>query len=247
MQLMGAALVVACSSGTAPATPPPGTPSPAASATATAGASVTATATSSPIVRYVAIGASDTVGVGALDPERGSWPSRLAALLPAGSAYVNVGVSGSLTAQARAEQLPRAIRERPTLVTVWLAVNDMNAAVTPEAHASELASIIDALVAGTAARVFVGNVPDLRAVPAYADADHEVLGALVAAYNDGIARVGRRHGDRVVLVDLFTGSAELMTGVTVATDGFHPSDAGYVLIAGRFAAAMRDAGVPLRD
>jgi lysophospholipase L1-like esterase len=37
-----------------------------------------------------------------------------------------------------------------------------------------------------------------------------------------------------------------MTDVTVAPDGFHPSDAGYILIADRFAAAMRAAGIPLR-
>lgn len=196
-------------------------------------------------MRYVAIGASDTVGIGAIDPDRGSWPSRLARLLPPRAAYLNLGVSGSLTAQAAADQLPRALRERPTIVTVWLAVNDMNGGVAPDAHAAALASIVDPLVTGTGARIFVGNVPDLRAVPAYADTDKEVLSALVGAYNEGIARVARRHGDRVVLVDLFTGSAELMTDVTVAPDGFHPSDAGYTLIAGRFAAAMRAAGIPL--
>ena len=52
------------------------------------------------------------------------------------------------------------------------------------------------------------------------------------------------HPGRVVLVDLFTGSAELVSNTTVASDGFHPSDAGYQLIADRFATAMRAAGVP---
>jgi lysophospholipase L1-like esterase len=32
----------------------------------------------------------------------------------------------------------------------------------------------------------------------------------------------------------------------VSGDGFHPSDAGYQLIADRFADAMRRSGVPLR-
>lgn len=248
---MTALAIVACSGPAALATPSPSLsptepPRPAgASPTTPATASATATARPSGVIHYVAVGASDTVGVGALDPVRGSWPARVAALLPAGATYTNLGVSGSLTAQAGTEQLPRAIRERPTIVSIWLAVNDMNAGISPADHAAALARIVDGLASSTEARIFVGNVPDLRGVPVYADTDPELLAALVSAYNEGIARVARRHGDRVVLVDLHTGSAELMTDVTVAQDGFHPSDAGYILIADRFAAAMRVSGVPL--
>jgi lysophospholipase L1-like esterase len=249
MWLVTALAIVACSGPAAVATPSPSvspTESPRPpSASPTPTPTSPATARPSGVIHYVAIGASDTVGVGALDPIRGSWPSRVAALLPAGSTYTNLGVSGSLTAQAATEQLPGAIGERPTIVSIWLAVNDMNAGVSPEDHAAALARIVDGLASGTDARIFVGNVPDLRAVPAYADTDPELLAALVNGYNDGIARVARRHGDRVVLVDLHTGSAELMTDVTVAQDGFHPSDAGYILIADRFAAAMRSSGIAL--
>src|SRR6266545_1206838 len=76
-------------------------------------------------LRYVAIGASDTVGVGSADPRTGAWPARVAARLPAGTDYVNLGVSGSLAAQAAREQVPAAVRLRPQLVTIWLAVNDL--------------------------------------------------------------------------------------------------------------------------
>src|SRR5438034_8871170 len=58
-----------------------------------------------PPFRYVAIGASDTVGVGASDPRTGSWPARIAARLPAGADYVNLGVSGSLASQAATDQV----------------------------------------------------------------------------------------------------------------------------------------------
>ena len=70
--------------------------SPARSSPGTVAPKQTPTPTPSPTaaVRYVAIGASDTVGVGATDPTTGSWPARVAALLPPGSAYVNLGVSG---------------------------------------------------------------------------------------------------------------------------------------------------------
>src|SRR5205807_59361 len=89
-----------------------------------------------PAIRYVAIGASDTVGVGASDPRVGSWPARVAARLPVGTDYVNLGVSGSLASQAAREQLPNALALDPGLVTVWLAVNDLNANVAPADYAA---------------------------------------------------------------------------------------------------------------
>jgi lysophospholipase L1-like esterase len=197
-------------------------------------------------VRYVALGASDTVGIGATDPASGSWPARVAALLPPGSAYVNLGVSGSVAVQAKDQQLPGAIAQRPTVVSVWLAVNDMNATIEPASYRDALAAIVDGLVKGTDAKVFVGNVPDVRGVPAYKDADKAKLLAQINAYNDAIASVVARSPGRAYVVDLFTGSAPLVSTITVSGDGFHPSDEGYKLIAERFANAMRANGVPLR-
>ncbi len=232
-------LVTACAGPTSGAT----TAAPA-SPTPSIVAPVTTTATAA--IRYVAIGASDTVGVGATDPATGSWPARVARLLPPGSAFVNVGVSGSIAAQARTAQLPGALAQRPTVVSIWLAVNDLNATVEPTSYASDLGAIVDALVAGTPAKIFVGTVPDLRPVPAYAEADKEALFARIGAYNAAIAAIAATHAGRVMAVDLFTGSAELVSTITVSADGFHPSDAGYQLIADRFAAAMRANGIPLR-
>jgi lysophospholipase L1-like esterase len=206
----------------------------------------TPTPTATAAIRYVAIGASDTVGVGATDPATGSWPARIAKLLPPGSAFVNVGVSGSIALQARTAQLPGALAQRPTVVSIWLAVNDMNATIEPASYANDLGAIIDALVSGTGAKIFVGNVPDLRPVPAYKDTDKAALFQLIGGYNAAIAAIAARYPGRVVAVDLFTGSAPLVSTITVSGDGFHPSDAGYQLIADRFADAMRASGIPLR-
>ncbi|MCC7107199.1 MAG: hypothetical protein IT307_18860, partial [Chloroflexi bacterium] len=67
---------------------------------------------------YVAIGASDGVGVGANDPERDGWVPLLHARLPRGSRLVNLAVSGSTAAQAIEQQLPVAQAVHPDLVTV---------------------------------------------------------------------------------------------------------------------------------
>ena len=220
------------------------TPSPTLFVTTSAPTAAPSPATST--FRYVAIGASDTVGVGAADPRSGSWPARVAARLPAGTDYVNLGVSGSLASQAAREQLPAALGLRPQIVTIWLAVNDLNASVPASDYAAALRSVVAPLVSATAARIFVGDVPDLRSVPAYAGADQSALLARISAYNAAIAAVGASFGGRVAVVDLFTGSAPLVSTITVSADGFHPSDAGYALIADRFAKAIADAGIALR-
>ena len=58
---------------------------------------------------YVAIGASDSAGVGANVPDQESWPVVLQRKLPTGSRLVNLGVSGSLLHQAIDQQLPVAL------------------------------------------------------------------------------------------------------------------------------------------
>ena len=240
-----AAVLVSCS-GPTRATQTASAPVRSSAATVSPTTTPTPTPTASPAVRYVAIGASDTVGIGATDPATGSWPARVATLLPPGSAFVNVGVSGSVAIQAKDGQLPGAVAQKPTVVSIWLAVNDMNATIQPASYRDALAAIVDGLVARTDAKIFVGNVPDVRGVPAYKDADKNVLFQQITAYNDTIAQIVKSAPGRVFLVDLFTGSAPLVSTITVSGDGFHPSDEGYKLIADRFAAAMRAAGVPLR-
>jgi len=98
--------------------------------------------------RYVAIGASDTVGVGARDPATGSWPARVAAELVTGSTYANYGVSGSLAAQALRDQTPQAIAREPTMISIWLAVNDLNAGLDPAQYGATLDAMLDLLVPG---------------------------------------------------------------------------------------------------
>lgn len=189
---------------------------------------------------YVAIGASDAVGVGARDPERDSYVTRLAERLPPGSKVANLGVSGSRLDQALEQQLPVAEGMHPDLVTVWLAVNDLNGRVPLERYAAEL----DALLAGfdgSGATVLVGNVPDLALLPAYRAVDPSLLEAQVGAWNDAIASVVRRHGD--VLVDLRALSREQAAHPEyVGPDGFHPSSEGHDRLAELFWQALQANG-----
>jgi acyl-CoA thioesterase I len=184
---------------------------------------------------YVAIGASDAVGVGANDPETEGWVPRFGAHLGANVQVVNLGVSGSTLAQALNEQLGPALDAQPDVVTVWLAVNDLNARVPLARYATDLDTLLGQLQT-THARVLVGNVPDLSRLAVYRSADPAALQAEVASWNTVIADTTARHG--AVLVDLFARWQDLAQHPEyVSTDGFHPSSEGYQRLADLFAAS----------
>lgn len=181
---------------------------------------------------YVAIGASDTVGVGARDPANESWVAILSKRLPQGSKFLRLGISGSTATQAAIHQLPVAKTSNPDLVTIWLALNDFDMVELPEYQAAmdEVLSIAN----GGKTRVFVANIPDLSGVPAYDDESPEELSRKVDEWNDTIARLAAKHG--AVVVDLFEPSQALASTdiPLVSEDGFHPSTEGYKLIAELF-------------
>jgi acyl-CoA thioesterase-1 len=185
---------------------------------------------------YVAIGASDAVGVGANNPETEGWVPRFGAHLGPEVRVVNLGVSGSTLSQALEEQLGPALDAQPDIVTVWLAVNDLNAGVPLDSYAADLDTLLGQLES-TNARVLVGNVPDLARIAAYRGIDPEPLRAEVARWNAVIGDATARHG--ATLVDLYARWEDLAVHPEyVSTDGFHPSSDGYKALADVFAGAL---------
>jgi acyl-CoA thioesterase-1 len=184
-------------------------------------------------VTYVAVGASDTVGVGAENPDKEAWVAQLFARLPEGSKFVRLGVSGSTADQAIAEQLPQAVEANGDLATVWLAVNDFNSFIPISDYEADLTEILKR-IADSGARVFVGNVPDLSNVPVYNLVPRGVLSSRIEEWNKSIEKVAESND--AVLVDLVPSSKKLAAegGSLIASDGFHPSAEGYRVIADAF-------------
>jgi acyl-CoA thioesterase I len=187
-------------------------------------------------VTYVAIGASDAVGVGARDPETEGWVPRFGARLGANVRVINLGVSGSTLGQALDEQVGPALDAQPDVVTVWLAVNDLNARVPLDQYAAQLDTLLTQLD-GTHARVLVGNVPDLGRLAAYRGIDPAPLQAEVDRWNQVIAETTTRHG--ATLVDLYARWQEVAQHPEyLSADGFHPSSEGYQALAEVFGEAV---------
>ena len=181
---------------------------------------------------YVAIGASDSAGVGANVPDQESWPAVLQRQLPAGSRLINLGISGSLLHQALDQQLPIALDSEPDLVTVWLSVNDYAARVPLEPYIADLDTLLGQLRRQTSATVLVGNIPDMRSLPS---AGRFVLRD-VDRWNAAIEESARRH--EVTLVDLRLTWQEVADHPEyISSDGFHPSTLGYQRLASVFYAS----------
>lgn len=200
---------------------------------------------------YVAVGASETVGVGAADPAREAWPRVLRDRELPDATFVNVGVSGATVRAALDRQVAEALAAEPDVVTVWLAVNDLATLVPVADYERQLQRLVGLLRREGRTEVLVGNVPDLWRLPAYraclpgagrgdvpcglpaVPAQGQVR-AVVADFNAAIERVALAEGAR--LVDL-SGEDDL-TGLT-ANDGFHPSSRGHREVAEAFARALR--------
>ncbi|HAG97762.1 MAG TPA: hypothetical protein DCL75_02595, partial [Ktedonobacter sp.] len=94
---------------------------------------------------YVAIGASDTFGIGADDPQTENWPADLSVGLGTGVHLVNLGIPGITLHQALSVEVPVALDAHPNLVTVWLAVNDLANNVPLASYAHDLDLLLSRL------------------------------------------------------------------------------------------------------
>ncbi len=195
---------------------------------------------------YVAVGADETLGVGAERPLVEAWPQLLFRSLDRGATFVSAGTEGSTVAEAIREQLPIVRELQPTLVTVWFNVNDLLAGVTPATYEQELGDLVHTLRQDARTRVLVANTPPLEAFPAVQEdglasaVTSEALPGLIDAYNRAVDAVAAREGAEVV--DLHGALAEAVADGTfpslVGEDGAHPSTAGHAEIAEVFKAAL---------
>src|SRR5579864_2180234 len=94
-------------------------------------------------ITYVAIGASDTFGIGTDDPYTNNWPTDLLYMLGANHIHlINLGIPGITVHDALNLELPIVIDAHPDLVTIWLGVNDIANSVPVTGYAKDLNTLL---------------------------------------------------------------------------------------------------------
>ncbi|MFE7807043.1 SGNH/GDSL hydrolase family protein [Streptomyces sp. NPDC057430] len=195
-----------------------------------------------PYTRYVALGDSQTEGLGDGDDATGlrGCADRLAELMAASSpglTYANLAVRGRLAGQVHAEQLGPALALRPDVATVVAGMNDL---LRPRFDADEVAGHLETMFArltAQGARVATVTFPDAGRVIPLA----RPLGSRVLALNDRIREAAARHG--VAVAETFHHPVVTDSRLWSA-DRLHASPLGHE----RIAAAVADAlGIPGSD
>ncbi|MGX1880965.1 SGNH/GDSL hydrolase family protein [Streptomyces sp. NPDC055287] len=184
-----------------------------------------------PYERYVALGDSQTEGLGDGDDITGlrGWADRFAEHLAAANPqleYANLAVRGRLAGQVHTEQLAPSLALRPDLASVVAGVNDL---MRPKFDAGGVVGHLEAMFAAltaAGARVVTVTFPDIGRIVPLA----RPLSSRVHALNAGIRAAAARHG--VVVVETaeyaFAADARIWTA-----DRLHLSSLGHE----RFAAA----------
>jgi lysophospholipase L1-like esterase len=193
-------------------------------------------------LRYVALGDSQTEGLGDGDDRTGlrGWADRLAERLAEGGSgleYANLAVRGRLAGQVHAEQLGPALALRPDLATVVAGVNDL---MRRRFDADEVAGHLEAMFAALTAqgaRVATITFPDITRITPLA----RPFGSRAAALNHRIRAAALRHG--VVVAE--TSEPPVVTDPRLWTqDRLHASPLGHERIAAAIAHAL---GLPGSD
>lgn len=188
-------------------------------------------------ITYAAVGASDAFGIGTDHPADDAWPIVVARRLSANTHIVDLGIPGATVELASRDEAPVALASNPDIITVWLGINDYDDGVRLQDFTERLRDLVKRLAAGSHARIFVGNLPDLTLLPYFAGRPARQLAADVAAWNTAIARVCSESG--ASLVDLFKDWTDLaLHPEYVSADGLHPSTAGAGRIADMFIASI---------
>lgn len=194
-----------------------------------------------PIV-YVAMGASDAVGVGSTQPGSQGYVPLIGDRLPTGSRVINLGVSGIRLHEAMQKELPLALSVSPKLITIWLVANDFIGGVTYDGYMQDLDTLLKQLHTSTQAKIVMANLPDLTLLPALSKSSAakkvQVRGE-IQRWNARIATLANQYN--VTQVDLFSQNSQLTAHPEyVSGDGFHPSPAGYTQLAGFFWTAINN-------
>jgi acyl-CoA thioesterase I len=185
-------------------------------------------------ITYVAIGASDTFGIGTSDPYMQNWPTDLADKLSQRVHLINLGIPGITLHDALNLELPVALDSHPELVTIWLGVNDIANKVPINSYSHDLDLMLTRLESqAPPAHILIANIPELTLLPYFISYNQQILHQIIEEYNATINHEAQQH--HAILVNLSQQNYNLRDHPEyISNDGLHPTDLGYLQLAELF-------------
>ena len=182
---------------------------------------------------YMAVGASDAIGVGAT-PLTNGYVFRIEDALGQEDKNVhllNIGIPGAdLDAIANAAKTALRLGADPDLVTIWVGANDLIDGADPDEFEAELDDLLDRLE-NSEALIVIADLPDLTQLPRFrAEPLETVTLRRVDAFNRVIRDQAEEHDATLVRLSEETVEDRYVSDI----DGFHPNDRGHRRIAELF-------------
>ena len=187
---------------------------------------------------YLALGASDVIGVGATPLTEGYVyliNQDLQQHIP-GTFLINLGLPGArIDALNEQVRLAKHFHGEADLATVWVGANDLVHGDDPSRFQSDLRQFLRRLQSSVSTTVVIANLPDLTQLPAFhAMANPGVTLARVKAFNMAI-EVEAPYVNASI-VNVFGESSP--DDFAFDENGFHPTIAGHRRIASLFRKAI---------
>ena len=183
---------------------------------------------------YLALGASDATGVGAVPLTEGYVyliDRELERRMP-GVFLINLGVPGARIDLIKEQvRLAEQLGTKANLVTLWTGGNDLVNGDDPKRFQDDLRAMLGLIEDNISSRIVVANLPDMTMLPRFRSSPSpSVTPERVAAFNRAIAEEAKRVDAQ--LVDLF--ASPVREDLVFDVDGFHPNNAGHREIAAQF-------------
>ncbi len=183
------------------------------------------------ILKYVSLGDSLSAGAGSQNINN-NYPYLLAQQLSNNNTTVelnNIAVPGANSLDVLNNQIPRAITQKPDLITLMIGINDIHNWVGEQIFKENLQKIISILKKNTEAKIVVIDIPYLGNKKILLFPYDILFNYETQQFNKIIKTIAA--ADNIKYIDLYSQMLDPFKSDDsfYSIDYFHPSDKGYML------------------
>ena len=186
--------------------------------------------TKGPVLKYVVMGDSTTIGQGADYTKSYAYASAQHLATKYQVHLLNVGISGAVATGVVKEQLAKAVTARPDVVLLGVGANDATHFTGNSTFEMSVQAIIDGLhAANPNVKIIVTGCPAMGSVARFPPGARQLAGYRERQINSAYRRLVTKNKLTFAPVARETGQAFAADPTLFAQDNFHPNARGYAL------------------